>query len=696
MASLCLLLCGDSGGGGDAGAAEGEWELNCDRPTTLRSAQLVKAGLLLPAGGSSRDNEDVITIGCSASGRWQITRHSSVSVAVRRWKSRFKIGRRHHVLDVPGATSELSHHDQICFGDAQRAAMRFEVLADIRPAVAPLPEVAPVAAAAEKAEGREELEEAHFFVPDFQRFSQDSNVALSQSSCLQRSSLQHPAATSSTPGSGGDNAEHSDFCGPDSIDLPDSDHEGDLFGSQVNNSQDNLDAAVAVTANAAAAEEWLCLQCETLNAGFLRNCELCRARCSTIGAEQLSPQHTAEPAVVGNDSLAFESPGSPSLSPLPTAEPSKPEEDTVVTVVEAAIQDQQSLATSAAETIDLTVDSPAAVHQDSHDLPQLQLRSQMETQAVRSASEAAAPVFSIFSEQRKRRRQQLAIGYELNEGSNPTALSTGTDNQSRRQPVQDTVRTYPSRLIHDKKQTVTTEPGKGTRATKHTSVAARRAAAAGVIVTRAHTADRLQWSAEAGKVIYQEGKTRAKWSAKEAERQQKQATTRKPGVANHVETRGSMPTGGAKIPPRRKAASDFKAGVSDLPPVTLALDHSVPSRAVAIPVPACTEQGAEWGCDVGASVLNVRWPEALHPSRPQIMLMRHAAAALVTGRHALLESPTGTGKTLALLSVCLATQWARMDTKATRDGTAYHQRVVYVSRTHAQLDQVTKELKRTP
>jgi regulator of telomere elongation helicase 1 len=78
------------------------------------------------------------------------------------------------------------------------------------------------------------------------------------------------------------------------------------------------------------------------------------------------------------------------------------------------------------------------------------------------------------------------------------------------------------------------------------------------------------------------------------------------------------------------------------------------------------------------------------------MLMRHAAAALVTGRHALLESPTGTGKTLALLSVCLATQWARMDTKATRDGTAYHQRVVYVSRTHAQLDQVTKELKRTP
>ena len=89
------------------------------------------------------------------------------------------------------------------------------------------------------------------------------------------------------------------------------------------------------------------------------------------------------------------------------------------------------------------------------------------------------------------------------------------------------------------------------------------------------------------------------------------------------------------------------------------------------------------------------WPAAIKPTRPQLLLMRHAAAALAADRHALLESPTGTGKTLALLATVLATQWARKEAAAAA-GHPYHQRMIYVSRTHAQLDQVTRELKRLP
>jgi hypothetical protein len=127
------------------------------------------------------------------------------------------------------------------------------------------------------------------------------------------------------------------------------------------------------------------------------------------------------------------------------------------------------------------------------------------------------------------------------------------------------------------------------------------------------------------------------------------------------------------FPARRKAASDFKLGLGPLPPVTLSLDQRVDSR------------------EVSAGGLRVLWPAALHPSRPQLLLMRHAAAALEGERHALLESPTGTGKTLALLCTTLAAQWARRQ-EAKAANQPYHQRVIYVSRTHAQLDQVFSTL----
>jgi regulator of telomere elongation helicase 1 len=88
------------------------------------------------------------------------------------------------------------------------------------------------------------------------------------------------------------------------------------------------------------------------------------------------------------------------------------------------------------------------------------------------------------------------------------------------------------------------------------------------------------------------------------------------------------------------------------------------------------------------------------PYAVQVEYMRTVIAALQGREHALLESPTGTGKTMCLLCSVLA--WHLKDKSASlaaSDPTATmptnRRTIVYASRTHAQLAQVVREFKST-
>lgn len=77
------------------------------------------------------------------------------------------------------------------------------------------------------------------------------------------------------------------------------------------------------------------------------------------------------------------------------------------------------------------------------------------------------------------------------------------------------------------------------------------------------------------------------------------------------------------------------------------------------------------------------------PYTPQLKYMSVLSSCLSSPSpsHALLESPTGTGKTLMLLSVCTA---------GSSDPRKRSAPVVYTARTHSQLRQVMKEYLKVP
>ena len=85
--------------------------------------------------------------------------------------------------------------------------------------------------------------------------------------------------------------------------------------------------------------------------------------------------------------------------------------------------------------------------------------------------------------------------------------------------------------------------------------------------------------------------------------------------------------------------------------------------------------------------INVQFP--FTPYKVQEIYMQTVLKACNNSQNALLESPTGTGKTLSLL--CSSLAWLNSK-KSTKELKFNDSKILYLSRTHSQIKQVIREL----
>ena len=91
--------------------------------------------------------------------------------------------------------------------------------------------------------------------------------------------------------------------------------------------------------------------------------------------------------------------------------------------------------------------------------------------------------------------------------------------------------------------------------------------------------------------------------------------------------------------------------------------------------------------------VRIGWPYPII-MKPQRQMALHLIQALKRKLHVVLESPTGTGKSHAILCSVLA--WQRYHAKISSSGEEPPPRIIYCSRTHSQVAQMVASLKKTP